>query len=232
MSGADGAGASGILIGENLLLKQDDNSLSITAQEPLGLNSRSFLGWVNRPNLNARYEIALPRKFQVQLATAGGNVEISSVTGRVKLDTSGGGLVCRDINGEIKGETSGGDINADGCQGELRLDTSGGSVSIGNFTGPDVHATTSGGNISVDFAVAPKADCDLQTSGGNVSASLPANASINLDAHTDGGSVKTELPVEMAGQLDEGTLKGPINGGGPGLKLETSGGNIDIRKQH
>jgi hypothetical protein len=27
-------------------------------------------------------------------------------------------------------------------------------------------------------------------------------------------------------------LKGPINGGGPGLKLETSGGNIDIRKQH
>jgi TM2 domain-containing membrane protein YozV len=232
VSGADGAGASGILIGENLLLKQDDNSLSITAQEPLGLNSRSFLGWVNRPNLNARYEIALPRKFQVQLATAGGNVEISSVTGRVKLDTSGGGLVCRDINGEIKGETSGGDINADGCQGELRLDTSGGSVSIGNFTGPDVHATTSGGNISVDFAVAPKADCDLQTSGGNVSASLPANASINLDAHTDGGSVKTELPVEMAGQLDEGTLKGPINGGGPGLKLETSGGNIDIRKQH
>jgi hypothetical protein len=94
------------------------------------------------------------------------------------------------------------------------------------------HATTSGGNISVDFAVAPKADCDLQTGGGNVSATLPANVGINLDAHTDGGSVKTELPVEMAGQLDEGTWKGPINGSGPGLKLETSGGNIEIRKGH
>jgi hypothetical protein len=31
--------------------------------------------------------------------------------------------------------------------------------------------------------------------------------------------------------LDDGTLRGPINGGGPRLKLETSGGNIEIRKR-
>ena len=232
VSNATSANAAAFLIGQNLILKQDGNRVTITGHDSPGLlQTSSWWGLVDQPNLNAHYEITVPSKFDVQLTTSGGDVEVSGVIGRVKLNTSGGRVTCRDIQGDVNGETSGGDIHADGCQGELRLDTSGGNVNIGNFTGPKINATTSGGDVGAEFGVAPKADCELQTSGGNVSVILPAGAGVTLDAHTDGGTVKTELPVAMAGQLDDGTLRGPINGGGPRLKLETSGGNIEIRKR-
>jgi hypothetical protein len=232
VSNATGTKAAAFLIGQNLILKQDGNRFTIAARQPPRSRSMSsWWGWVDQPNLNAHYEITVPHQFDIQLTTAGGDVEVAGVIGQVKLNTSGGRVTCLDIQGDVNGETSGGDIRADGCQGELQLDTSGGNVNIGNYTGPKVNATTSGGNVGAEFAIAPKADCELQTSGGNVSVILPASAGVTLDAHTSGGTVKTELPVVMAGQLDDGTLRGPINGGGPRLKLETSGGNIEIRKR-
>ena len=62
-------------------------------------------------------------------------------------------------------------------------------------------------------------------------AKLPAIAAVNVDASTSGGSVRSDFSVQVDGQIEDGTLKGPINGGGPRLRLSTSGGNIEILKR-
>jgi hypothetical protein len=54
---------------------------------------------------------------------------------------------------------------------------------------------------------------------------------VNLDARTEDGSVKTDLPVQVEGKLSGDKLKGTVNGGGSLLKLQTSGGNIEILKR-
>jgi DUF4097 and DUF4098 domain-containing protein YvlB len=156
---------------------------------------------------------------------------VANVHGSANVRTSGGNLDCVDITGDVDGRTSGGRVYARSCHSRLQLQTSGGDITIEGFTGSDLHASSGGGSISADFVAAPKADSGLDTSGGNVTVRLPDNTAFNLDAHTDGGLVKTDLPVQVEGKRSGDKLKGTVNGGGPLLKLQTSGGDIEILKR-
>jgi hypothetical protein len=228
---ASDADAAKILKDEHVVLTRNGNEISLSAQEPLGLRRFSFWDWWNQPNLNVHYEITVPRTFDVQSATSGGDLKVAGIRGDANVKTMGGKLDCEDIGGNVDGQTMGGDVNATDCKGSLQLKTMGGSISIDDFAGPGIHASTEGGSVSANFAVAPKADCDLHTSGGNVTARVPAGAAINVDAHTMGGSVRTDLPVQVEGQVHDSSLRGTINGGGPLLKLETMGGNVEVLKR-
>jgi DUF4097 and DUF4098 domain-containing protein YvlB/predicted Ser/Thr protein kinase len=228
---ASDAEAAEILKEEHLVLKRTGNEISITTSEPSSLRNHSFLGWMSGPNLTVHYEITVPRKFDVQVKTSGGDIQIASLQGSADVKTEGGGLDFDDIEGRVKGQTEGGGIRAVSCRNELLIQTQGGGITIEQFTGSRVQATTEGGSISAGFDAAPTADCELRTEGGSVTARLPNGAAVTLDAHTDGGSVRTDLPVQVEGQFHNSTLKGTINGGGPLLKLATEGGNIEVLKQ-
>ena len=113
----------------------------------------------------------------------------------------------------------------------LELDTSGGSIEINDLTG-DVDAHTSGGSIevgSIDVTIAEQLteDAVLDTSGGSISARIIEDAQIELDASTSGGRVRTDFDVD--GRVKKRSIRGDINGGGPLLKLRTSGGSISIK---
>jgi hypothetical protein len=234
VTGADDAEAAKILKDEHLVLKQTGHEIAITADDPLDLQAHSFwewLFWLGRRNLNVHYEITVPRKFAVQLETAGGGIKVANLDGSVEARTAGGGLDFKDIDGSVIGQTAGGGIHAISCRNELLVKTAGGSIEIEQFTGPQVQATTEGGSISANFDAAPKADCELHTMGGSVTVRLPSTAAVTLDAHTLGGTVTSDLPVQAEGQVNGGTLKGKINGGGPLLKLETMGGSIHVLQQ-
>jgi len=223
--------AARILKEERLVLKQTGNEISITTHESPGFENHSFWGWLGGPNLNVHYEITVPRKFDVRLETSGGGIKVASLQGDAEVKTEGGGLDFNDIDGRVNGQTEGGGIRAVSCKNELLVQTQGGGITIERFTGSRVRAATEGGSVSADFAAAPKADCELRTEGGNVTARLPQGAAVTLDAHTEGGAVRTDLPVQIQGQFHNSALKGTINGGGPLLKLETEGGNIEVLKQ-
>ena len=72
---------------------------------------------------------------------------------------------------------------------------------------------------------------DLQTSGGSIEAEFPEEAACNLDARTSGGRVEVESELNLTGrtQIRRGHIVGRINGGGPDLRLRTSGGNVRVR---
>jgi hypothetical protein len=204
---ASDAEADRVLEEEKLRFRKSGSDLFITAVRPASLRHKG--GWL-RPKLNVHYDIFLPRDFAAHVTTLGGEINVTGLGGDVFAKTAGGSLKFTDVAGAIDG------------------DTMGGNVTIENFTGSRVRAHTTGGSIDADFAAAPKADCDLHTMGGNVTAKIPESAAVNLDAHTMGGSVSSDLPVTTNGSRHNNSLQGRINDGGPVLKLETVGGNVEL----
>jgi DUF4097 and DUF4098 domain-containing protein YvlB len=234
--------AKGIIEQHKIDISQDGNEVVIQAKNP-----QTFGGFKNIfNNLQVDYTIALPSRFNVDLKTAGGNIDLSDLEGKVDLHTSGGNLALGSIKGPIKVHTSGGNIVLKSSDGEADLHTSGGSIRVdktkgsvkAQTSGGDVHikeaygpvmARTSGGNLSAQLFEQPKSSSSLKTSGGNVEVKLAENLALDLNAQTSGGSIHSDFPGTLNKQRTK--LSAQLNGGGPELVLETSGGDVRITKK-
>ena len=77
-----------------------------------------------------------------------------------------------------------------------------------------------------------KKQCSLRTSGGQITFTLIPDIAVDVEAKTSGGRISTDFAVEstIQGKVPQNRLEGSINGGGPLLKLRTSGGNIHLQK--
>jgi Putative adhesin len=184
---------------------------------------------------------------EVRVNTSGGGLQIGKIEGPVIGNTSGGGISLAGCNGKAEVRTSGGGITVGSGSGSITADTSGGPIEIGDFVG-DVYARTSGGGISaesiegsIDASTSggsvnvalkgqPKRDCRLSTSGGGITVDLEESMALNIDAEASGGGVTSDLPLTVQGRIEKGRLKGTLNGGGQALVVQTSGGNIHLRK--
>ena len=158
--------------------------------------------------------------------TSGGSIELDGAHGPVELITSGGSISAEDIEGDLAAETSGGKIQISEVSGRVEVRTSGGSIRV-HDVGSSVRAQTSGGSISVRFSHAPEGK--LKTSGGSIEAEFGEAAHVSLEARTSGGRVEIDEDFALTGEIGPSRVRGQINGGGPDLHLETSGGNIRVR---
>jgi hypothetical protein len=110
------------------------------------------------------------------------------------------------------------------------LRTSGGDIDVKSVENT-LTAHTSGGDVTAAITGPLKGDCDLRTSGGRVKAIVSPGAGFRLDASTSGGEVEAEgltIVIERGGR-GKSSLAGNVNGGGPTLRLRSSGGDIVVR---
>lgn len=163
--------------------------------------------------------------------TSGGSIEAVNITDDVQVRTSGGSLRLGAIHGFVSGRTSGGSIKVVDCSGGTDVRTSGGGIWLGGI-GRNVTARTSGGSIQAAMMTQPQSECSLRTSGGAITCTLIPDVAVDLEAKTSGGRVSTDFVVEsvIQGKAPKNRLEGRINGGGPLLKLRTSGGSISLQK--
>ncbi|MEN8183491.1 MAG: DUF4097 family beta strand repeat-containing protein [Myxococcota bacterium] len=158
--------------------------------------------------------------------TSGGSIELDGALGPAELRSSGGTVEAHDVEGAVQANTSGGRITISEARGPVEAETSGGGLRIHDVGGP-VRARTSGGSISVRFEERPEGE--IETSGGSIEAELPEDMGVDLEARTSGGRVEIDAPVLMQGAMSQSHVRGQLFGGGPSLRLETSGGNIRVR---
>jgi len=159
--------------------------------------------------------------------TSGGSIRMRDVRGHVDANTSGGSITIVDVKGDLRANTSGGGITIDGVSGNLQASTSGGSVDV-RGAGGRVDANSSGGGVTVRFAPGNSSGGVVSSSGGSVRAEIDPGARVSLDAHASGGSVTSDVPVTIQGKIERGSLRGDMNGGGPILRLRSSGGGVRI----
>ncbi len=260
LKNASAAEAKKVFEQHKIELASTENGVKIEAKNPQ--NFSSFKNPFSR--LQVDYSIAIPAKFDINLNTAGGHIEVADLEGKAVLhssggnlklgvlkgplkahtsgghitltrvegdadvDTSGGNLRLGEIDGNLIAHTSGGHITLEKNKGSIKASTSGGNIEVNDASGP-VNARTSGGHVTAHLNAQPASGCSLETSGGNVEVLLAANLALDLDARTGGGRVNSDFPGTL--NKEKTRLSAKLNGGGPELILETSGGNINVRKK-
>ena len=163
----------------------------------------------------------------VDVNTSGGPIEVHSVHGNVSAVTSGGGITIDEVQGSVRADTSGGGIQIAAVRGDVEARTSGGGVHVRD-AGGHVNAHSSGGPVTVALAAGNGKGGDLSSSGGGVQAEVDPAVALSIDAASSGGGVTSDLPVTGRGKISSSALSGDLNGGGPVLKLRSSGGGIRI----
>jgi hypothetical protein len=178
-------------------------------------------------NLELKTIVTVPKQFNVELSTAGGDVSVAGIIGDLRSGTSGGDVVFDRVQGKIKGRTSGGDIRVVHTKAEADVSTSGGDVLLAGVFGP-VNARTSGGDISI---AGEAGAVDARTSGGDVD--ITAAIVGSLVAKTSGGSIEANLTQAPRDSVELGTSGGSVTlavpeNSGFVLDAETSGGRVTV----
>lgn len=148
----------------------------------------------NWPPVTVSFEVTVPKNFNLNLNTSGGNITVASLSGNVHARTSGGDLEFARIDGDIDAGTSGGNISLKEGTARALLRTSGGDIAIDRAGGP-TDVSTSGGNIKIN-SVAQL--ISATTSGGNVKATLTEAIKQDTLLSTSGGDVRIRV-VKGAG---------------------------------
>jgi DUF4097 and DUF4098 domain-containing protein YvlB len=159
--------------------------------------------------------------------TSGGSIRMRDVRGNAVANTSGGGISIADVAGSLRADTSGGGITITSVGGELHASTSGGGVDV-RGAGGRVDASSSGGGVTVRFAPGNSNGGVVSSSGGPVRVEIDPGAHMSIDASASGGSVDSDVPITIQGKVQNDSLRGEMNGGGPLLRLRSSGGGVKI----
>ena len=181
------------------------------------------MGWDWRKQLSISFKIFVPKQVNTHLETSGGSIHLDNLSGNENFSTSGGSLHVDALTGMIKGETSGGSIEVSNSGSDIKLETSGGSIHAGNCQGK-IHLETSGGSLHLDNL---KGTIDANTSGGSIEANSIEG---ELKTGTSGGSLNlTHLSCSLDASTSGGSINAEIVHAGKYVKLDVSGGHVDLR---
>jgi hypothetical protein len=227
-----------------LTIEQTGNDVTAEAKFEKRGPGTWFGSW---PPVSVSFVITVPTSYNLNLGTSGGDILVASLKGNVRARTSGGDLEFARIDGDIDAGTSGGDITLLEGTARAKLHTSGGDIEVDRAGGPTevstsggdielksvaqlISASTSGGDVRAIITEPIKQDAVLSTSGGQVRVEVAKDTGFYLDASTSGGDVRADgltITLEKGGS-GKSRLTGAVNGGGPNLKLRSSGGDIKV----
>jgi TonB family protein len=187
----------------------------------------------------------------VAVKTGGGQIDFGEVRGSVHAQTGGGGIRVMYVSGPMDVESSGGSICLTRVSGAVRAETGSGSITAwinpeaanggrgsasgsGNGSG---RGSGNGGGSGAANSVSLSGASQLISGAGDIVVFLPRNLAANIEAVVEhGGEHRIEADPALALQIARsaqasGPLKAvaALNGGGPMLKLKTTGGKIKLQ---
>jgi len=170
--------------------------------------------------LKIEFEFEVPLRFNLDLETQGGDIEVERLEGQLRATTAGGNIRSGDIVGPAKVETAGGGISLGNIGGHLDAQTAGGSIQVGDVKGNTI-LETSGGEIKAGRVGGTVL---AETAGGDI---VLRGASGALRAETAGGQIWIgESSGSISAQTAGGTIR--LEGGRGVVTASTAGGSIDL----
>jgi RNA polymerase sigma factor (sigma-70 family) len=173
-------------------------------------------------------QLRVPPGAVLDLRTSNGRVKVTGGTGDLKAQTSNGAIRVEGSNGALRLTTRNGAIVVAGATGLAELKTNNGRIDI-QAEKAVVKAETSNGAVAFRGSLAG-GEHTLSTNNGPVTVTLPAGAQFRVEATTSRGPIKNEFAgatVQTGRRLLATVGEKPT----ATLKLHTSNGPIEIRKQ-
>lgn len=170
--------------------------------------------------VGAEFNITLPVRFNVDIETKGGDVEVARLEGEFRAVTAGGDIRSGDVTGPVHCETAGGDITLGNIGARLEARTAGGDIRVGDVKGGATLETSGGEIVAGQISGALKAE----TAGGDVAL---RGASGPIEARTAGGQIQIgDSGGSVFAQTAGGSIR--LQGAAGRVEVKTAGGSIDL----
>ena len=171
----------------------------------------------------------------VHASTMAGSIRIHNAGSAVIASTGGGPIDVGQAHGVVTAKNSGGPVKVGSAEG-VRCENAGGGVKLDSISG-SVRVTTAIGSIIAGLlAGKPMADSFLSTGSGDITVFIPSNLGVTIRAENElAGNIRrivSDFPgIAVRVQGAQVVAEGPVNGGGPILRISGTGGTIFIKRQ-
>lgn len=172
----------------------------------------------------------------VHAATMAGSIRILNAGSAVIASTGGGPIDVGQAHGIVTARNSGGPVKVGSAEG-VRCENAGGGVNLDHISGSVRVSTAVGSIIASLLAGKPMSDSFLSTGGGDITVFIPSNLGVTIRAQNElAGNIRrivSEFPgISVRVEGGQVVAEGPVNGGGPVLRISGTGGTIFIKRQH
>ncbi|HWA28938.1 MAG TPA: hypothetical protein VG734_25020 [Lacunisphaera sp.] len=120
-------------------------------------------------------------------------------------------------------------IEVTDVKGDVNLSTVNGGVDARGLAGAG-HFESVNGSLRVAYAALPASgNIGLETVNGSCKLLVPPGAAFDLSAETVNGHISCDFPITLQ-KSGRRELRGPVNGGGPRVSLESVNGGLSVEK--
>src|SRR5579862_7893278 len=171
----------------------------------------------------------------VHAVTMAGSVRIHTAGSAVIASTGGGPIDVGQAHGLVTAKNSAGPVKVGSAEG-VRCESAGGGVKLDNVSGSVRVSTAVGSIIASLLAGKPMADSFLSTGSGDITVIIPSNLGVTIRAQNElAGNIRrivSDFPgISVRVEGGQVVAEGPVNGGGPILRISGTGGTIFIKRQ-
>jgi hypothetical protein len=174
------------------------------------------------------YDVEVPRETELTVAAVNGEVAIRELSGDVSVEVVNGEVAISGVSGDVFAKAVNGEIEISGVSGDISVETVNGSVELEGVSG-NVDGSAVNGPIEVtlvgDRLAAERVD--LTTVNGPVDLRIPRGYSAQLELETVTGGMDVDFPITVSGRLGS-RISTTLGGGGPRVRVETTGGAIEV----
>jgi len=183
--------------------------------------------WNDHRGIGIKVEITIPERFDVDIRTGDGDVDIGRINGQIDVRTSDGDVVLGSLRGpRISVETSDGDVVAESLESDtVSIQTNDGDIDVA-VKGATTRISTGDGDINLDLLA--EGEVSLRTGDGDITIDAGRSLKADLELHAEEVYLQPEIQVE--GRLDGHGARAKLNGGGPLLVARTGDGTVTIRE--
>jgi len=204
--------------------------------------------WESWPPVALAYVVQVPRSCSVDLVTPEGDITVCALEGEVIARTGNGAIFVGEVKGNVRATNTRGDVSVTACSGELNITAKSGNVLVGRSSGltkisasgglievqsarGNLHIEADGADIKAGFVHPLTESSELRASGGDIEVVFDQRSACTLSARASTfGMVKSKnltLVVE-SGKIGSSSLVATLNGGGPKVVINSSGGNVRL----
>jgi|HubBroStandDraft_4_1064222.scaffolds.fasta_scaffold14476_2 hypothetical protein len=171
----------------------------------------------------------------VHATTMAGSIRVLKAGSAVIASTGGGPIDVGQAHGVVTARNSGGPVKVGSAEG-VRCENAGGGVNLDNISGSVRVSTAIGSIIAGLLAGKPMSDSFLSTGGGDITVIIPSNLGVTIRAQNElAGNIRrivSDFPgISVRVEGGQVIAEGPVNGGGPILRISGTGGTIFIKRQ-
>ena len=149
-------------------------------------------------------------------ASASGDVEIDSVTGKIKATNTSGSFTVHTVAGYASVATASGDVTIGNLDGDLKFKAASGSLTVDRLRGR-VKSRTASGSVAITAAI--RGAVSAHTSSGEVAVGVAEGTAARLDIITGSGVVTNRLQPSDGPEQGDETLVLQVRSGSGDVKI-------------